>query len=82
MISIDEAIQIIKENIRPPFVCESPIEDAIGRYLAEDVHAPEPSPRYTNSAMDGYAVRWEDVADATKTSPVKLKIAGESRAGF
>ena len=82
MISIDEAIQIIKENIRPPFVCESPIEDAIGRYLAENVHAPEPSPRYTNSAMDGYAVRWEDVADATKTSPVKLKIAGESRAGF
>ncbi len=58
------------------------LSEAHGRYLAESIAAPEPSPRYTNSAMDGYAVRWSDVMDASQENPVMLKVIGESRAGM
>ncbi len=81
MISIEEALQIIQDNIPAPTEIECTLENALGRYLAEDVHAPEPSPRYTNSAMDGFAVRWEDACNAHPESPVCLKIVGESKAG-
>ena len=81
MISVEEALQIIKDNIPAPTARDCSLEDAIGRYLAEDVLAPEPSPRYTNSAMDGYGVRWEDVCDAAPNSPAVLTIVGESQAG-
>jgi len=81
MISIEEALRIIKENIPDPDIIEYTIEDIIGKYLAEDICAPEPSPRFTNSAMDGYGVRWVDVLAAAPESPVSLKVIGESRAG-
>jgi molybdopterin molybdotransferase len=82
MISIHEALQIIKSNIPDPAVREYKMEDAIGKLVAEDIYAPEPSPRFTNSAMDGYGVRWEDVCEAVPGSPVSLKVVGESQAGI
>lgn len=81
MISIAEALRIIQNNIPQAFAVDSPLADAPGRYLAEDILAPEPSPRYTNSAMDGYAVRWHDVSRATENAPAILRIIGESQAG-
>lgn len=81
MISINEAIAIIKANVPAPRVEERSLSQAVGRYLADDVQAPEPSPRYTNSAMDGYAVRWEEVSALTPERPVRLTLIGESRAG-
>lgn len=81
MISMEEALSIIQANIPHPKIQERSLEDAFSKYLAEDIRAPEPSPRYTNSAMDGFAVRWEDIQEATHKVPVALKIVGESRAG-
>ncbi|HHG3322055.1 bifunctional molybdopterin-guanine dinucleotide biosynthesis adaptor protein MobB/molybdopterin molybdotransferase MoeA [Vibrio parahaemolyticus] len=37
------------------------IENAYGRVLAEDIISPVNVPQYTNSAMDGYAIRSDDV---------------------
>ncbi len=51
--------------------------DALGRVLAEDVLSEEDRPSFDNSAMDGYAVRWEDIKDA----PVELLVVGELPAG-
>lgn len=81
MISISEALAIIKRNIPPPDTENCSLLQALDRYLTEDIHAPEASPRYTGSAMDGYAVRWQDVWSATPATPVTLFIVGESRAG-
>jgi molybdopterin molybdotransferase len=81
MITIDQASAIIQANHPPLQVEEIDLEQALGRHLATDVRAVEPSPRYTNSAMDGFAVRWADVAGSNE-SPVTLTICGESRAGF
>lgn len=57
------------------------VGDALGLVLAEDVTAGEPLPNFANSAMDGYAVRARDVADATVEAPVQLRVAGEAAAG-
>lgn len=81
MISVDTALQILHENIPTPKVEEVSLTTAHGRRLSKNVVAPESSPRYTNSAMDGYAVRWEDCSMASKETPVKLQLIGESQAG-
>ena len=81
MISIQEALHILQENLPEARIDTVDLSEARGRYLAESITAPEPSPRYTNSAMDGYALRWADVKDASQENPVTLKVIGESRAG-
>ncbi|HET7436488.1 MAG TPA: gephyrin-like molybdotransferase Glp [Thermoanaerobaculia bacterium] len=53
------------------------LEEAHGRVLREDVAAPFDLPPADNSAMDGYAVRAEDVANA----PVSLGVIGDVPAG-
>ncbi len=82
MISIQEALRILQDNLPEARVDTVDLSEAYGRYLAESIAAPEPSPRYTNSAMDGYALRWSDVMDVSQENPVVLKVLGESRAGM
>lgn len=82
MISIQDALNILRENLPQVRIETVALADAHGRYLAEPIIAPEPSPRYTNSAMDGYALRWADVGRASPESPVRLRVIGESRAGM
>jgi molybdopterin molybdotransferase len=82
ILSIVEALQIIRDKIPAVTPVECSLQQGVGKYLASDVVAPEPSPRYTSSAMDGYAVRWEDVLSACPEVPVRLKIVGESQAGM
>lgn len=55
----------------------TPIEAAIGRALARDVIAQRTLPPWDNSAMDGYAVRAEDV----RTAPVRLQVIDQIFAG-
>ena len=63
----------------PPY--EQPLLDALGLPVAEDVTSPIALPRFTNSAMDGYAVRHRDVAGARPERPIHLPVVGESAAG-
>ena len=58
----------------------SPLADAHGRVLARDVAAAVALPGFDNSAMDGYAARWADVATAAQ-SPVRLPVADDIPAG-
>ncbi|MFH1431644.1 MAG: gephyrin-like molybdotransferase Glp [archaeon] len=57
------------------------IDDACGRALFEDVHAPRDVPCFDRSAMDGYAVVDSDTYGASGYGPVALVIAGETLAG-
>jgi molybdopterin molybdotransferase len=59
---------------------EVPLEAAHGRVLARDVPAAVGLPGFDNSAMDGYAARWAEVADAAQ-SPVRLPVAEDIPAG-
>jgi len=60
---------------------ELPLLDALDCVLAQDVHAEVAVPGFANSAMDGYAVRIEDVATATGQTPVTLPVAADVPAG-
>lgn len=54
---------------------------ARGRCLAEPVSAAVAVPPWTNSAMDGYAVRADDIEGATDESPVRLRVVADIPAG-
>lgn len=53
------------------------IADSIGRILAADVIARRNQPPFPSAAMDGYAVRWEDIQHL----PATLSVIGDSQAG-
>jgi molybdopterin biosynthesis enzyme len=50
--------------------------------LARDVATSEAVPPFDNTAMDGFAVRASDTADASDQRPVELAIVGTVRAGM
>ena len=78
MINFEEARKIIFENVKPIGKERVFLEDAFRRVLAENVKASHPIPPFTNSAMDGFAIR---SSDTEGEMPVKLKIVGEESAG-
>jgi molybdopterin molybdotransferase len=54
-----------------------PTGDAIGRILAEDIHAPHPLPEFPRSTVDGYAVIAADTHGASESIPAFLTLVGE-----
>jgi molybdopterin molybdotransferase len=81
MISADQALQIVLENVAPLGVERIPILDALGRVLAENISSSRDIPGFDNSAMDGYAVRAADLASASEANPVKLRVVETAGAG-
>jgi molybdopterin molybdotransferase len=79
--SVEEHLAGILATIRPLMPTELGINDAYGLVLAEDVAAASPLPSFDNSAMDGYAVRVQDVAAASQENPVSLPVVAEVAAG-
>lgn len=77
MISFDEAVAVVREAARPLGQERVAIADAHRRVLAEPVIARVNSPPSDVSAMDGYAVREEDLLGL----PARLCVVGESFAG-
>src|SRR5205823_8571483 len=58
MMSVDEAVGSIAARVTPVHEVETvSLAQADGRILARDISAPLPLPPFTNSAVDGYAVR-------------------------
>jgi len=76
LISVDEALALILDGIRPvsEIECVS-LDAALGRVLAQTVQSSIDVPGYDNSAMDGYAVRSADIATAGAVLPVLQRIA-------
>ncbi len=81
MIGVDEALEQILRRITPLDSQMMPITEALDRVLAEDVVSTIDIPPFANSAMDGYAVRSEDVASADPEAPVTLEVIAEVQAG-
>ena len=57
------------------------ILDAVGLNICEDIISTIDLPRFDNSSMDGYAVRAEDVAEASQDAPLSLPVVGAIAAG-
>ncbi len=77
MINAEEAWQCILEHTRPTPQQQRPILAALHHYLASPVLADRDIPAFNRAAMDGYAVRAEDLA----TAPTVLRVVGEVPAG-
>ncbi len=81
MRTVGEHQSVIAELITRPEAVVVPLEQAVGRVLAQDLVAARPLPAFDNSAMDGYAVRAADIACAAESSPVTLPVAEDIPAG-
>jgi len=81
MISVEEALEKVLSYVSVLDGEEKPILHCLGQVLNEDVYSSIDIPPRDNSAMDGYAVRAEDVVGATPSSPVFLDVIGEIKAG-
>ena len=76
-----EALQIVLEHAPPLGAETTSVSDARGRVLAEGVCSTRQLPPADNSAMDGYAVRSEDLVSASAAHPVTLEVICEIPAG-
>ena len=74
MLSVEEAQARVLAEVSLLGTEDVALVDAHGRVLAEDVPAPADVPQADNSAMDGYAVRAEDL-------PGALRVIGDLPAG-
>ena len=77
LLAVAEALARVLADAKPLSAEDVPLAAALGRVLTEDVKALRTQPPAAVSAMDGYAVRAADVAQA----PVALKLIGEVAAG-
>ena len=77
LLSIEAAQQAVSEHVLPGQPVRVPLEDVLGRVLAEPVVCDVDYPPFDKAMMDGYAVR---AADLTAT-PALLRVVGQIAAG-
>ena len=77
LLSVDAALDRMLASLSPTMPMRLLLTDALGKILAEDIHAKLTLPPHDVSAMDGYAVRADDVANC----PATLTRIGEAAAG-
>ena len=81
MRSVSEHQRVVSQLISARPAANVGLADSLGLVLADDVIAPLSLPVFDNSAMDGYAVRVDDVIGADPANPVKLPVAEDIPAG-
>ncbi|BAQ62159.1 molybdopterin biosynthesis protein MoeA [Geminocystis sp. NIES-3708] len=83
MLTVNEVEKFILNLVKPITDKELvPLSQATNRILAENISSSFDFPYDDNSAMDGYAVKYQNVAMASQDSPVSLKIIEEIPAGY
>jgi molybdopterin molybdotransferase len=81
LLSVEEVQKYILARTRPLLREQVTLQDARHRVAACNIVTDVAIPSFNNSAVDGYAVRWIDLIDATPTSPVVLSEHGAVMAG-
>ena len=77
LISVDEALHLISQHAAPLNRLSIPLVDALGHYLAEDIYSSIDLPLFSQSAVDGYAICYEQPLDISS----QFKLIGEIKAG-
>ena len=81
LLSVDDAREKVLSQIHALPPIELPLTDAYGCVAAGDVLSAVDLPEFPSSAMDGFAVRADDVTGATPDTPVELKVVGKALIG-
>jgi molybdenum cofactor synthesis domain-containing protein len=77
MISVDQALAVVLDNVASLGVETVALENAYGRVLGEDIIADIDLPPFDRARMDGYALRASDAGN----TPARLRVVGETAAG-
>ncbi len=80
MISYEQALNILQQNEKQPSI-DIATDKALGFVAVKAIKSDVFVPPFNNSAMDGFAIKSADIANASKESPISLKIAGSTMAG-
>ncbi|MEO8146339.1 MAG: gephyrin-like molybdotransferase Glp [Bacteroidia bacterium] len=78
MLTVKEAKQLLFNSIKQLPAVKKRIEDCLGCVLAQNILSPYDSPQFNQSAMDGFAVRVDDLPEGDSAI---LEIVGEVKAG-
>ena len=81
MTTVNQAVTLILDSVSPLPSEKVAVAEGLGRVLCEDIRSGRNVPAFANSAMDGFAVRWADLAAASSTEPASLSIRGGVAAG-
>jgi molybdopterin molybdotransferase len=76
-----EALRLILGHAAPLPAEERPLSSVLGLAVAETLGSRAQVPPFTNSAMDGYAVRAQDLRTGSPATPVRLRVLGDLAAG-
>lgn len=81
MRSVTEQLDLVLRSAVTPPPVRTAISEAQGLLCAEEVVATAALPAFDQAAVDGYAVRYVDIAGASNAAPIELPVVGEVRAG-
>ncbi|HEY8207758.1 MAG TPA: gephyrin-like molybdotransferase Glp [Myxococcaceae bacterium] len=81
MIPLERAREIALSLVAPLGTEVLPLPQARGRFLARPLQATRPLPPFDSAAMDGWALRAEETAGATRDRPARLRVRAVSAAG-
>ncbi len=81
LLSLEAALERMLDGLHPLPVESMPLEDTVGLVVADPLDALVTVPPWDNTAMDGFAVRAEDVRGAHPDRPVLLTVTGDVAAG-
>jgi molybdopterin molybdotransferase len=81
LLSVTKALEKLLATFQPVDFEQVELTQALGRVLAEDIHAGFDLPSFDNSTMDGFALRADDVKDASHGNPVSLVVVADIPAG-
>ena len=82
MLEFNEALERISRHVRRLLPVKLPLGETLGFVLAEDIRAKESIPLFDSSSVDGFAVRVQDIRDASAEQPVQLPVQSTVSAGF
>jgi len=80
-LTVEDHLERILRGVGPLEAYDQPVVESLGLPLHEDFISPYDLPRFDNSAMDGYAVRAEELSGAARDRPVVLPVVGSIGAG-
>lgn len=81
MIALEEAQELVRSRVQCTQFETVDLLEAIGRVAAEDLKSDIDISPFNHSAMDGFALRADEISQASPDHPVVLKVIGEIPAG-
>ncbi|WP_080800073.1 molybdopterin molybdotransferase MoeA [Arabiibacter massiliensis] len=81
MISLEEARALVLAQVKALPAETVPVLEAVGRVAAADLRSDIDIAPFAHSAMDGFALRAEEIAQASADAPVELDVVAEIAAG-